>query len=209
MIVVDNVVRRFGDRTVLDGVSLRVDPGERVVLRGPNGCGKTTLLRCILGTLTPDAGTATVAGHAAGSVAAQRSVGASLSQERSFYLRLSGHENLLLFARLRGLRRRPAAALVRAVVEELELEEIASRRADLCSTGQLQQLALARALLGDPPALLLDESTRSLDEQARERLWAALSRRPEAAVLVVTHLDEDASRGSRVVTLASISGGGG
>jgi ABC-type multidrug transport system ATPase subunit len=198
VIRIDGLTRGFGDQPVLSDLSLHVAAGERLALRGPNGAGKTTLLRCVLGTLLPHGGSVTVAGHEAGSVAARALVGASLSQDRSFYLRLSGFENLLLYARLRGLSKGTAAARVDAVAHELELAQVASRRADRCSTGQLQQLALARALVGDPAVLLLDEPTRSLDEAARERMWAALERRPDTAVVVATHLDEDADRASGV-----------
>ena len=201
MIAVERLSRSFGERRVLDGFSLSVRPGDRVALRGPNGSGKTTVLRCVLGTLTPTAGTVTVGGHPAGSLAARELVGASLSQERSFYLRLPGRENLVFFARVRGLSRRDAVREVEAVVEELGLDEIAAQRCDRCSSGMLQQLALGRALLGNPPVLLLDEPTRSLDTAARARLWAALDRRPEAAVLIATHLDEDLEHVGTVVEL--------
>lgn len=196
MIEIDGLCRGFGGQPVLRDVSLHVAAGERAALRGRNGAGKTTLLRCVLGTLLPDAGSVTVAGHEAGSVAARALVGASLSQERSFYLRLSGFENLLLYARLRGLPKRAAAARVGSLADELELGHVVSRRADRCSTGQLQQLAFARALVGDPAVILLDEPTRSLDEDARGRMWAALERRGDAAVVVASHLDEDADRAS-------------
>ena len=132
-----------------------------------------------------------VAGHPAGSLPARALTGASLSQERSFYLRLSGYENLLLFARLNGLGKRAASARVRELAEELELGRIVEQRADRCSSGQLQQLAFARALVGDPALVLLDEPTRSLDVEARGRLWAALERRPFVAAVIATHLDED------------------
>lgn len=198
MIAVDSLTRGFPGHAVLQGLSLHVAAGERLALRGPNGSGKTTLLRTVLGTLEPEAGTVTVGGHRAGSIAARRLVGASLSQERSFYMRLTGRENLLLYARLRGLGKRAAAAHVRELAEELGLGTVASRRTDRCSTGQLQLLAFARALVLDPPALLLDEPTRSLDESARGRLWDALDRRPATAVLVATHLDEDLGRATAV-----------
>src|SRR5699024_8879795 len=125
--------------------------------------------------------------------------GASLSQERSFYLRLSGRENLLLFARLNGLGKRAAGKRVDELADELELSDLVAQRADRCSSGQLQQLAFARALVGDPELVLLDEPTRSLDVEARSRLWAALARRPLVAAVIATHLDEDVGHVTSVV----------
>jgi ABC-type multidrug transport system ATPase subunit len=206
MVAVDRLTRTFGGLTVLDALSLAIEPGERVALYGPNGSGKSTLLRCVLGTVTPTTGTVTVGGHRAGTFAARSLIGVSLAQERSFYLRLSGRENLILFARLRGLSRRAASARVDEVTQELELRDVAARRTDRCSTGQLQQLAFARALLGEPPTLLLDEPTRSLDHDARERMWAALDRRRERAVLMVSHLDEDVESCDRVFRLGTAPG---
>jgi ABC-2 type transport system ATP-binding protein len=206
VVVVEELERGFGGRVVLDRISFQIPPGGRVALRGPNGSGKSTLLRCVLGTLLPDSGSVRVAGEPAGSIAARRATGASLSQERSFYLRLSGRENLLFFARLRGFSRRDASNAVQELLSELALVEIAEQRGDRCSTGQLQQLSLARTFLGEPPVLLLDEPTRSLDEDARGRLWAALDRRPDAAVLFATHLDSDAARATGVIELKAHAG---
>ena len=184
------VTRTFAGRRVLGPVDLNVGPGERVALTGPNGSGKSTLLRCIGGTVAPSSGTITVDGAQAGTRAARERVGTSFSQERSFYLRLTGRENLLTFACLR----QPAAQARRQVEElvaALGLADIAATRVDRCSTGMVQQLAFARALLGTPGLLLLDEPTRSLDEAAVERLWAALARRPSLAVIIATHRDQD------------------
>ena len=141
------VTRTFAGRRVLGPVDLELGPGERLALTGPNGSGKSTLLRCIGGTLAPSRGRITIDGARAGTRAARRRVGASFSQERSFYLRLTGRENLLTFACLRE----PAAHARRQVEElvaELGLEDIAATRVDRCSTGMVQQLAFARALLG-------------------------------------------------------------
>jgi ABC-type multidrug transport system ATPase subunit len=198
---IESLHRRFGSRIVLDGLDLEATAGERVAILGPNGSGKTTLLRCIAGTLTATAGSIRVAGHAAGSIEARQLTGASLSQERSFYLRLSGRENLLLFARLNGLGKRAAGARVDELADELELGELLTQRADRCSSGQLQQLAFARALVGDPALVLLDEPTRSLDVEARGRLWAALERRPVAVAMIATHLDEDVGHATSVIDL--------
>lgn len=193
--------RRFGELRAFGPVDLVLEPGDRVALRGPNGSGKTTLLRCLAGTLIPSEGEAHIAGQPAGSLAARERLGVALAVERSFYLRLTGRENLHIFARLR----RPTRAAERqaeALIEELELEEIAARRLDACSTGMVQQVAFARALLGDPDVLLLDEPTRSLDDEAIERLWGGLDRRSHLAVLVASHRPEDAARCGRSLDLA-------
>jgi ABC-type multidrug transport system ATPase subunit len=203
VIEVRGLRRSFQKREVLAGVDVTVAAGERVALRGPNGSGKSTLLRCILGAIEPNEGDVLVGGHRAGTVEARRLIGATLSQDRSFYLRLSGRDNLLFFARVRGVSLRAARVAVNAVVEELEVEEIARKRLSRCSTGMIQQLGFARSLLGDPPVLLLDEPTRSLDADAAERLWAALARRPAAAVVIATHREEDVTRCTRIHELSA------
>jgi ABC-type multidrug transport system ATPase subunit len=190
---IEGLSRRFGSREIVQSLALSVEPGQRVAFRGPNGSGKTTVLRCVAGTLTPNAGHVSIAGHPAGSLEARRLLGISLSQERSFYLRLSGRTNLLFFARLR-YGAREASRRVDALAEELEAQEIVAERVDRCSSGMIQQLAFVRALLGDPALVLLDEPTRSLDKAAQERLWSALDRRPTTAVLIATHLEDDLAR---------------
>lgn len=186
--------RGFSGRAVVDDVSLTLRPGDRTALLGPNGSGKSTVLRCAAGSILPNAGSITVHGHASGSIAARMKTGVSFAQERAFYLRLSGHENLLIFSRLRHGRESEAVAQVHALEEELGIRDIARERADRCSSGMLQQLSFARALLGSPRLLLLDEPTRSLDAAAVERLWSALEDRPEMSVLMATHSDEDIAR---------------
>lgn len=187
----DGLTRRFGDRDVIHSLNLELREGERVAVCGPNGSGKTTVLRCIAGSVSPTRGRISIFGHPAGSREARRIVGVSLSQDRSFYLRLSGRENLLFAAGVRGVPRPQAKGRVAALEEELELTEILAQRVDRCSTGMIQQLAFARALVGMPSVLLLDEPTRSLDEQAYSRLWRAIDARPHVTVLVATHRQDD------------------
>jgi ABC-2 type transport system ATP-binding protein len=203
ILAIENISRRFGRHEVLRNFNLSLAEGERVALRGPNGSGKTTVVRCVAGTLWPTSGSVTILGHKAGSFEAHRVTGTSLSQERSFYFRLSGQRNLLFFARIRGYSNRECERRVRALEEELELTDILAERADRCSTGMLQQLAFARALLADPALLLLDEPTRSLDTAAVARLWAALDRRRNTSVLIATHLQADIEHCDRHVSLSS------
>jgi ABC-type multidrug transport system ATPase subunit len=203
ILTIRGLSRSFGSRHVVRALDLSVEAGERVALRGPNGSGKTTVLRCAAGTLTPTSGEVRIAGWPAGTRPASRLVGASLSQERSFYLRLTGWSNLLFFARLRHESRQKAAAQVRTLEEELEISDITARRLDTCSTGMLQQVGFARALLGDPALLLLDEPTRSLDSEAIGRLWAALDRRRHIAVLTASHREDDIARCDSHVDLPS------
>lgn len=194
LLAVTGLTRAFANRRVVGPLDVQVGAGERVALVGPNGAGKTTVLRCATGALLPTTGEVRVGGHLAGSPEAKPLVGASLSQERSFYLRLTGRANLVFFASLRHSRRADAARQVRALEDELDIGDIAATRADRCSTGMLQQLSFARALLGSPRLLVLDEPTRSLDTDALERLWTALDRRPDTAVLMATHRQDDLDR---------------
>ena len=198
-VVIEGLGRSFGAREVVRRLDLTVAAGERVALRGANGSGKTTALRCVSGTLTPTRGTISVGGHPAGSFEARERLGVAFAQERSFYQRLTGHKNLLFFAQLHFGGRPPAQAAVREAVDELGIAEIVGRRVDQCSSGMVQQLAIARALIGNPEVLLLDEPTRSLDKAAIARFWAAVDRRPGVAVVIATHRDEDLDRCGRVV----------
>ena len=203
ILVVEDLSRRFGDHEVIRRLNFVLQRGERAAVCGANGSGKSTVLRCIIGTVTPSSGRIQVQSHRAGSLEAAQCVGVSLSLERSFYLRLSGLENLLLFARLRGLDRANARRCVDELSEELELGTILCERADRCSTGMLQQLAIARALLTSPPVLLFDEPTRSLDQPAADRFWAAIARREATAILIATHNSADVDRCSKRIDLPS------
>jgi ABC-type multidrug transport system ATPase subunit len=196
------VTKSFQGRHVLGPLDLQLGAGERLAVTGPNGAGKSTLLRCIAGTIAPCSGAIRVAGHRAGTVAAKRAIGVTFAQERAFYLRLSGKENLLTFAMVR-LPPARARAAVELVLADLELHDIAARRIDRCSTGMVQQVAIARALLGGPSLLLLDEPTRSLDDAAVERLWAALDRRPHMTLVIATHRREDVDRCQHHLALAA------
>jgi ABC-type multidrug transport system ATPase subunit len=194
VVSIERLSRSFGKHVVVRDLDLNLEPGQRMALWGPNGSGKSTVLRCVAGTLLPSEGEVRVCGHEAGSMEARALVGASLSQERSFDMRLTGRANLLFFAKLRFKDGNEALRHVEAMEEELEIGAIAGERVNRASSGMIQQIALARALLGDPALVLLDEPTRSLDAGARGRLWEALERRERTSLVIATHLEEDVSR---------------
>jgi len=206
-IEVCGLTRYFGSRTVLDRIDLTVGVRERAGVWGPNGSGKTTLLRCLAGTLTPSAGRAFVLGHPSGSRAARHALGVCLAQERAFYGRLSGRENLLFAARLR-MGRVGAAGAVAAICDELALGSFAGMPVERYSSGMRARLALGRALLGHPEVILLDEPARSLDDAASQLVWAALARRPDLTVVAASPRRDDLTWCSRVVDLAGLTAQG-
>jgi ABC-2 type transport system ATP-binding protein len=204
--VVD-VSKRFGTVQALDRVSLEVAAGEVVVMIGVNGAGKSTLLR-VLGTrVLPDGGEVQVAGFDAlrDPREVRRRTGVVLSDERSWYWRLSGRQNLEFFGRLSELPRAQARARAQELLDLVQLSDAGDRRFDGYSSGMRSRLSLARALLLNPPVLLLDEPSRALDPAVSRELREAvvdLAKRSGSAVLWVTHdLHEAATLGDRVVVL--------
>jgi ABC-2 type transport system ATP-binding protein len=180
--------------TALDRVDFEVDRGEVFGLLGPNGAGKTTLLKVLACLVLPTSGRALVNGYSVSGQegAVKRSIGFVTSDERSFYWRLSGHENLRFFASLYGLH---GSELRRRCAELLERIEVGGEAADEqfmnYSSGMRQRLAIARALLHDPPVLFMDEPTRSLDPLTAARLRGfvreQLVGREGKTILLATH----------------------
>ncbi len=182
------LTRRFGRRLVVDGVSMTVPERAVYGFLGRNGAGKTTTLKMLLGLLTPSAGSARLAGIdvAADRIAAARLTG-SLLEAHGFYGNLTGRENLDLTRTLRGL----ATSEIDRVLEVVDMVEEARRRVSDYSLGMRQRLGLARAMLGAPPILILDEPTNGLDPDGiadMRRFLKALPERTGATVLLSSHL---------------------
>ncbi len=161
--------------TTVDGlvdVSMEVPRGVIFGLLGPNGAGKTTLLKILAGLILPTRGSARVDGFdvATADRDVRRAIGFVTADERSFYWRLSGEENLTFFARLYGLEAAASRSRVADLVQSMDLQEVAARPFMDYSSGMKQRLAICRALLHDPPILCLDEPTRSLDPIAAKHL---------------------------------------
>ncbi|HEX6131843.1 MAG TPA: ABC transporter ATP-binding protein, partial [Actinomycetota bacterium] len=201
------VVRRFRERPALRGVSVHVVPGEIHALLGRNGAGKTTLLRILAGLATPDEGEVRAfgePGHRPMTRDARAVVGLVPSGDRSFYLRLSGLENLVFFARLYGLRKRRASERAREMLRWVELEDAATRAVGEYSHGMQKRLSVARGLLMEPPILLVDEATHDLDPGAAIRvrdLVTAARDRGTAVIWATQRLDEIRGFADRVTIL--------
>jgi ABC-2 type transport system ATP-binding protein len=183
--------RSYGGRPAVKGVSLRVQAGEVVGFLGPNGAGKTTTLRMLVGLLCPDEGTVEV----------PRPVG-YLPEVFSGYDALSVRAYLQFLARMKGV----AATDVDRALDATRTTKLATRPVGRLSKGQRQRVGLAQALLGEPPAYVLDEPTQGLDPkqvvEARE-LIRRLAKADNAAVLLSTHLlAEAAAICDRVVVIA-------
>jgi ABC-2 type transport system ATP-binding protein len=177
----------------LRGVSLEVCEGEIFGLIGRNGAGKTTFAKIIATLVQPTEGTITVRGFDSvkDEERVRAQVGLASAEERSFYWRLTIEQNLLFFARLYGMDDASARARIRELIGLFELEELARRRFGQLSTGNKQRVSVARAMLADPPVLLLDEPTRSLDPIASAEMRATIKKlatgTPPKTVLLTSH----------------------
>ncbi|MBI5106777.1 MAG: heme ABC exporter ATP-binding protein CcmA [Solirubrobacterales bacterium] len=162
-IELEGLTRRYGDREALSDVTLTLEPGATLVVFGPNGAGKTTLLRVLATLLRPHGGTARVLGHALPAEAWRvRGKVGFLGHAPLLYRDLSARENLAYYARLHDV----PAARVEELLERVGLADRASDPVHTYSRGMVQRAAVARAVLHDPPVLLLDEPTANLDPAA-------------------------------------------
>lgn len=177
--------------TAVSDVSLAIPQGELFGLLGPNGAGKTTLTKMLCTLIVPSTGTAEVAGHPLTAVGRIRAaVGLAVADERSFYWRLTGAQNLEFFAALHGLFGRAARQRVQAVLAAVDLLPQADQRFGTYSSGQKQRLAIGRALLHQPRILFLDEPTRSLDPTATANLHQlihTLQQQQSLTIFLITH----------------------
>lgn len=174
-------------------VSFEVETGEIFGLIGRNGAGKTTLTKIVATLVQPTTGSVSVHGHDSVSddEHVRRQIGLATAEERSFYWRLTSEQNLMFFARLHGLSDRVARQRIKDLFATLELDEVARRRFGELSTGNKQRLAVARAMLSNPPVLLLDEPTRSLDPLAaarmRELIRSLAEQDPPVTIFLTSH----------------------
>lgn len=198
--------RRFGRFLAVDRVSIEVAQGEIFGFLGANGAGKTTVIRMLCGLLRPSGGEAWVAGLDVyrQSEAIKRRIG-YMSQRFSLYEDLSVAENLEFYGGVYGLDRAHRRRRQEEICAEFGLEGHLGDLAGSVPLGFRQRLALACALLHQPPILFLDEPTSGVDPQARRSFWALIQREAQrgAAVLVTTHFMEEAEYCHRVSIMAA------
>ena len=204
---VDRLEKSLGSNKVLRGISLEARGGEIFGLLGPNGAGKTTTLRVICTLLAPDAGSVEVLGFDTriAPEEVRRRVGV-VTAEIGIYPRLSARENIAYFAELSGVGRARAGRTggfdgdikrrVDTVLDRLDMGSFARQRAESLSSGQKQKVAIARAIVHDPPVLMFDEPTSNLDVLASREIREFMieSKGRGKCVIFSTHVLHDAER---------------
>ena len=194
MIRFERLTKRYGVLTAVRDLTLEVRPGEVYALLGPNGAGKTTALRCLAALLRPSEGTALVDGvDVRTDPVRARSRIAFLAASMGLYERLTARELVAYFGRLHGLEDAALDARVDEVLSLFGVDGFADRRCGRLSTGQRQRVSLARALVHDPAALVLDEPTLGLDVLSGQAIYdfIAAERERGKAVLFSTHQMEE------------------
>lgn len=200
MLAVDlqGLVKRYGQVTAVDQLSLQIEPGEIVAFLGPNGAGKTTTIDMMLGLNRPDAGTVRVYGKSPSDAVAHGEVSAVM-QSGGLLKDFTVAETVRYTASLYS-NARPASE----VLERAGITHIADRKVAKCSGGEQQRLRFAMALLSDPKLLVLDEPTTGMDVEGRRDFWTAIRRDAERGrtILFATHyLDEADAHADRIVLI--------
>jgi ABC-type Fe3+/spermidine/putrescine transport system ATPase subunit len=189
------VSKRYGNRVVVDGVSLTVAKGEFLAILGPSGSGKTTIMRLIGGFEDADGGSILIAGRDVTALAPEKRPVNTVFQSYALFPHLSVLDNVAYGPRMRGVPRAERSAEARRLLDLVHLSEAADRKPHQLSGGQQQRVALARALANEPAVLLLDEPLGALDRKLRDELQRELRRVQSelgATFLYVTHDQDEA-----------------
>ena len=197
-IEVNNIVKRFGDFTAVDGVSFKVEAGEIFGLLGPNGAGKSTLIRMLVTLLPPTSGSAAINGFDVVKKAddVRRSIGV-IPQAMTSDLELTVEENLIIFAKLYGVPRARRTKLIAELLAAVELTQWADKPVKNLSGGMRRRVEIARGLVHEPRIFFLDEPTTGLDPVSRTGAWGMLEKikaERDLTVLLTTHYMDEADK---------------
>lgn len=190
----NELTKRYGDKTAVNGLTLSIAQGELFALLGVNGAGKTTTIKMLSCLTVPSSGDAVLMGNSVVShpYAVKECIGVS-PQETAVARNLSVRENLELMARLYGSGKGEAREKTDRMMDELNLREVARQKAKTLSGGWQRRLSIAMALISEPRVLFLDEPTLGLDVLARRELWAAVEKlKGNITVILTTHYMEEA-----------------
>jgi ABC-2 type transport system ATP-binding protein len=198
VIIAEGLTRRFGEFIAVDRVTFSVNQGEVVGYLGPNGSGKTTTIRLLLGLLLPDEGSAEVLGYDSVQQSEQiRALVGYMSQKFALYDELTVYENLSFYAGVYGIRDKDR---LRQVIDLVELQGHENTRTSELSVGWRQRLALATAIVHHPKLVFLDEPTSGVDPMARRSFWDLIYALVEQGItaLVTTHYMDEAEYCGRI-----------
>ena len=197
-IEVRNIVKKFGDFTAVDGISLSIDHGEIFALLGPNGAGKSTLIRMLTTLIPSTSGSAEICGHdvVKEADAVRRLIGV-IPQAMTSDLELSVEENLLIYAKLYGVPRERRRRLMGELIEAVELTKWKDNPVRNLSGGMRRRVEIARGLVHEPRVFFLDEPTTGLDPVSRVSVWDMLRNLKETrdlTVFLTTHYMDEADK---------------
>jgi ABC-2 type transport system ATP-binding protein len=197
-IEVQNIVKKFGDFTAVNGINFSVENGEIFGLLGPNGAGKSTLIRMMVTLLTPTAGTAVVNGYDIVKQAngVRKSIGV-IPQAMTSDLELSVEENLIIFAKLYGVPRAKREKLIDELLTAVELTKWRDAQVSKLSGGMRRRVEIARGLVHEPRIFFLDEPTTGLDPVSRVAVWEMLQKiksERDLTILITTHYMDEADK---------------
>ncbi|WP_433349720.1 ATP-binding cassette domain-containing protein [Microtetraspora malaysiensis] len=201
----EGLIKRYGDKTALDGVNLTACPGEVLAVLGPNGAGKTTAVRILATLVSPDGGSARVGGHDV--VARPRRVRELIGltgQYASVDENLTGTQNLMMIGRLLGMNRADARARTVGLLDRFSLTEAGDRAARTYSGGMRRRLDLAVSMVADPQIIFMDEPTTGLDPRARTELWDIVREQVaggSTVLLTTQYLEEADQLADRIVVI--------
>ncbi len=205
IIELNAVSKAYQDKTVLHDFSLVVEPGQRVVILGPSGCGKTTVLRLLAGFITPDAGTISIDGRV---VAAANEILRSpeerhlgmVFQDLALWPHLTVEGNLEFGLKAQGIPRPQRVQRIQEMLRMVKMDAYVRARPAELSGGQQQRIALARALLLQPKALLMDEPLSNLDEELSQHLRGELLRLYERLGFTLIYVTHDRAEANDIAT---------
>lgn len=193
-IVIENLTKRFGDITAVDGLSLEVEKGELFGLLGPNGAGKTTTINVLCGLLEPTSGSANVGGYDVHKEPEKvKEMIGVCPQDTAVFSYLTGRENVELFGNLHAMPKEKLNKNVDELLKRMSLLEDAKRRVGKYSGGMRRRISLIMALVHDPEIAFLDEPTVGMDPQSRHAVWdfiRELKKKNKSVILTTQYMEE-------------------